>query len=148
MCESNAIIMQEKQFAEVVDIIVQHRSHASRIVNEDALLTAWHVGAYVSSKLKSEEWGSKVVVQLSEYIHSQRPDIKGYSRRSIYNMVMFFNEYSSDAFAATVEKFLNSEFVQTASAQIEQDTATKKGNAVSVPSSASQFVQPMVGQIL
>lgn len=141
------VAQQEKQFAEVVDIIVQHRSHASRIVNEDALLTAWHVGSYVSSKLKSEEWGSKVVVQLSEYIRSQRPDIKGYSRRSIYNMVMFFNEYSSDAFAATVEKFLNSQFVQPVAAQLEQDTAAKKGNAVSVPSAASQFVQQIVGQM-
>ena len=141
------VSQQERQFAEVVDIIVQHRSHASRIVNEDALLTAWHVGAYISSKLKSEEWGSKVVVQLSEYIRSQRPDIKGYSRRSIYNMVMFFNEYSSDAFAATVEKFLNSQFVQPVAAQLEQDTAAKKENAVSVPSVASQFVQQMVGQM-
>ena len=135
------------QFAEVVDIIVQHRSHASRIVNEDVLLTAWHVGAYVSSKLKSEEWGSKVVVQLSEYIRSQRPDIKGYSRRSIYNMVMFFNEYSSGAFAATVEKFLNSQFVQPVAAQLEQVTTAPKENAVIVQPTTAQIVQPMVGQM-
>ncbi len=74
---------QERQFAEVVDIIAQHRSHASRVVNEDTLLTAWQVGAYVSGKLKSAEWGSKVVTKLSEYIRSQRPDFKGYSRSSI-----------------------------------------------------------------
>lgn len=83
------IPQQERQFAEVVNIIVQHRSHALRAVNEDALLTAWQVGGYVSNKLKSEEWGSKVVPLLSEYIRSQRPDIKGFSRSSIYNMVMF-----------------------------------------------------------
>ncbi len=38
------VAKQEKQFAEVVDMIVQHRSHASQVVNEDTLLTAWHVG--------------------------------------------------------------------------------------------------------
>ena len=72
----------------------------------------------MSAKLKSEEWGSKVVTQLSEYIRSQHPEIKGYSRRSIYNMVMFYDEYSSENFASTVAKYLNTEFVQMASAQI------------------------------
>ena len=51
---------------------------------------------YVSDKLKNEEWGSKVVSQLSEYIRSKRPDIKGFSKRNIYNMVMFYDEYSSE----------------------------------------------------
>ena len=72
--ENNIVISMEQQFGEVVDIILQHKSRASRAVNEELLLTAWHVGGYVSAKLKSEEWGSKVVSQLSEYIRSKRPD--------------------------------------------------------------------------
>ena len=79
----------EQQFGEIVDIILQHKSNASRVVNEELLLTAWHVGGYVSAKLRSEEWGSKVVSQLSEYIRSQRPDLKGYSKRSIYNCLLY-----------------------------------------------------------
>ena len=74
--ESNIVISMEQQFCEVVDIILQHKSRASKVVNEELLLTAWHVGGYVSAKLKNEEWGSKVVSQLSEYIRSQRSDIK------------------------------------------------------------------------
>ena len=95
-------VPMEQQFGEVIDIILQHKSRATKAVNDELLLTAWHVGGYVSAKLKSEEWGSKVVTQLSEYIRSNRPDIKGYSRRSIYNMVMFYEEYSSETFYATV----------------------------------------------
>ncbi len=140
-------ISQERQFAEVVDIIVQRRSHASRVVNEDTLLTAWHVGCYVSRKLKSEEWGSKVVTQLSEYIRSQRPDIKGYSRSSIYNMVMFYEEYSSEAFAMTVGKFLNSEFVQPLAAQIETESSVKHGDGAIVQMPSAQFVQLPTGQM-
>ena len=94
--ENNKIaISVEQQFGEVIDIILQHKSRASKAVNEELLQTAWHVGGYVSAKLKSEEWGSKVVTQLSEYIRSQRPDIKGFGRSSIYNMVLFYDEYSS-----------------------------------------------------
>ena len=129
----------EQQFGEVIDIILQHKSRASRAVNEELLLTAWHVGSYVSVKLKSEEWGSKVVTQLSEYIRSRRPDIKGYSRRSIYNMVMFYDEYSSESFSATVEKYLNSEFVQPKTAQIEA-SLPKQWEAVIVQPRTAQFV--------
>ena len=112
----------EQQFGEVVDIILRHKSRASKAVNEELLLTAWQIGGYVSIKLKNEEWGSKVVLQLSEYIRSRRPDLKGYSRRNIYNMVMFYEEYSSEAFVIAVEKFLSSEFVQPATAQLVQHT--------------------------
>ena len=137
---------QEQQFAEVVDIIVQHRSKALRAVNEELLLTAWHVGRYVSAKLKSEEWGSKVVAQLSEYIRSQRPDIKGFGRSSIYNMVLFYDEYSSGAFSATVEKYLNSEFVQPRIG-IRQPPRSTQEVAVIVQPETAQFIQPKTGQM-
>lgn len=111
------LLSLEQQFVEVIDIITQHKRHASRLVNCELLLTAWHVGGYVSAKLKSEEWGSKVVSQLSQYISTQRPDLKGYSRRNIYNMVMFYEEYSSESFMQTIEKYLNMDFVQSKTAQ-------------------------------
>ncbi len=119
MENNNIAIPLEQQFGEVLDIILQHKSRATAAVNEEVLLTAWHVGGYVSAKLKSEEWGSKVVILLSEYIRTQRPDVKGYSRRNIYNMVSFYDAYSSEAFLTTVAKYLNPEFVQPRTAQIE-----------------------------
>lgn len=135
--ENNKIaISMEQQFGEIIDIILQHKSRASRAVNNELLFTVWHVGNYVSAKLKSEEWGSKVVTQLSEYIRSQRPDLKGYSRRSIYNMVMFYDEYSSETFYATVEKYLNSEFVQPRTAQIEAAQPTQELTVIVQPETA------------
>ena len=133
MESKNIIHSQEHQFGEVVDIILQHRSRASKAVNEEMLLTAWSVGSYVSGKLKSEEWGSKVVTQLSEYIRSHRPDLKGYSRSSIYNMVMFYDEYSSEAFRNTVQQFFSNGIVQPKTAQLM--------------ASDKEFVQTAFGQI-
>ena len=61
--ENNKIaISVEQQFGEVIDIILQHKSRASKAVNEELLQTAWHVGGYVSAKLKSEEWGSTTLM--------------------------------------------------------------------------------------
>lgn len=130
----------------MVDIIVQHRSKALRVVNEELLLTAWHVGRYVSAKLKNEEWGSKVVTQLSEYIRSQHPEIKGFGRSNIYNMVLFYDEYSSGAFSATVEKYLNSEFVQPRIGQIEVTHSSQEIDVIMQPGTA-QIVQPETGQM-
>lgn len=146
MENNNIAISMEQQFGEVIDIILQHKSRASRAVNNELLFTAWHVGSHVSAKLKSEEWGSKVVTQLSEYIRSQRPDLKGYSRRSIYNMVMFYDEYSSETFCATVEKYLNSEFVQPRTAQIESAQPTQEVTVIVQPETA-QFIKPKTGQM-
>ena len=146
---SNEIIKStEQQFGEVVDIILQHKSRATKAVNEELLLTAWQVGGYVSAKLKSEEWGSKVVSQLSEYIRTQRPDIKGYSRSSIYNMVLFYDEYSSETFITTVEKYLSAEFVLPLAAQIEtQSILPNTDSNIIVQSAPVQIVQSVLGQM-
>lgn len=137
-----------RQFDEIVEIILSHRSRASSAVNNELLMTAWQVGCYVSTKLKSEEWGSKVVAQLSEYIRANRPDLKGYSRSSIYNMVMFYDEYSSAEFADTVMRFLNSEFVQPKTGQLMKSSqiSTDESSVIVQPKTA-QFVQPTVGQL-
>ena len=137
---------REQQFNEVVGIIANHRSKASRAVNEQSLFCAWHVGGYVSKKLKSEEWGSKVVSQLSEFIRSKRPDIKGFSRRNIYNMVMFYDEYSSETFAVTVSKYMNMEFVQSETTQIENN-GLKQMHSIIVQSETAQLVQSQIGQM-
>ncbi len=138
----------ERQFSEVVDIILSHRSRASQAVNNELLLTAWHVGSYVSAKLKSEEWGSKVVSRLSEYIRAKRPELKGYSRRSIYNMMMFYDEYSSAEFADTVMRFLNSEFVQPKTGQLQSgETSQIYGKDLIVQTESAQFIPVPSGQL-
>ena len=109
----------EQQFSELLSIINYHRSLASRAVNEQQLHMAWNVGAYVSNKLKTEQWGSKVVTQFAEFAKVYAPDLKGFSRRNIYNMVMFYEEYTSPSFIATIQTFLPESFVQSATAQIQ-----------------------------
>ena len=88
--------------------------------------------------------GKQGCTQLSEYIRSQRPDIKGYSRRSIYNMVMFYDEYSSETFNATVEKYLNTEFVQPRTAQIEASQLTQEVTVIVQPETAQIIQLPSI----
>lgn len=145
MVKYNVSITQEAQFAEVIDIIQQHKSHASQVVNNEILLTAWYVGKYVSEKLKTEEWGNKVVSQLSEFIRSNHPEIKGFIRSSIYNMVMLYDEYSSKSFKTAVEKYLGSQFVQPLAAQIG-DNVSESSYKIMKPTMDKQIVQMPSGQ--
>lgn len=123
----------ELQFSELLSMINYHRSKASCAVNEQQLMTAWNVGAYVSHKLKTQEWGSKVVTQFAEYMKVNAPDQKGFSRRNIYNMVMFYEEYSSPTFIATVQSFMPNEFVQLPTAQITSANHITTDEIVQLP---------------
>ena len=92
----NEIIKQD--FNQVYSIIELHRTRALQEINNNSLFTAWTVGAYVSAKIKSSEWGSGVVSELSEFLRIKDPDLKGYSRRTIYKMVQFYDTYSASDF--------------------------------------------------
>ena len=112
--------------------LTKDKYRASVAVKNETLFTAWSVGKYVSDKLKNEEWGSKVVSQLSEYIRSKRPDIKGFSKRNLYNMVMFYDEYSSETFAATIRKYMTDKFVQSETAQFVQSQTGQMPNILTL----------------
>lgn len=92
-------------FTEVFSIIEHNRVRALQEVNNNTLLTAWCVGAYISGKIKSSEWGSKVVTELSEYLRAKDPSLKGYSRRNLYMMVRFYEVYSSESFVSMLKRF-------------------------------------------
>lgn len=87
-----------QEFASVLQIIETRRTQAVQVVNQASLLTAWEVGAFVSDRIKNAAWGAKVVQQLAEYIHTQDPTLKGWSKITIYRMVKFYETYSSVRF--------------------------------------------------
>ena len=126
---ANEIIKYEQQFEEIRSIITMHRERALRDVNEESLQMSWTVGKIVSNRLKSNEWGSKVVTQLSEYLRAKDPTLRGYSRRNIYNMVMFFEEYSSEAFSERLQSLPLQDFVQIGSAQMDKNIIVQTPSA-------------------
>jgi len=119
-------IIPTNEFQQVQGIISLHRSQALQIVNNENLLTAWEVGGFVSARLKNAAWGSKTVTQLSEYLRTQDPALRGYSRSNIYNMVLLYDTYSSSKFIEYQDRLKLNKFVQPA---------------------AGRFIQPLAGQI-
>ena len=133
-----------QDFAQIIQIIEQNRSQAIQVINHASVLTAWQVGAYVSDKIKNASWGSKVVQQLTEYIHTQNPTLKGWSKRTIYKMVQFYETYSMTQFIerATSLKLLSKpsdEIEPISSAQIVPPAVTQMGPSLIVPPAAAQI---------
>ena len=104
-------------FKTVFGIISAHRDSVVQQVNGEAVLMAWEVGGFVFSKLKTTAWGSGVVRQLAEYIHTQNPSVRGWSYRSIYKMVQFYETYSFPTFTELIGK-VKSQIVPVEMAQI------------------------------
>lgn len=107
----------DNDFAVILQIIEQNRSKAIQAVNHASLLTAWEVGAFVSDKIKTAKWGAKVVQQLAEYIHTQDPTLKGWSKVTIYRMVQFYDTYSSQEFLNLLQHFKLSKQIESATSE-------------------------------
>lgn len=98
MVENSINVQVHNDFNQIFEIINYHRQRVSKTVDDESLRMIWEVGGYVSKKLKASEWGSNIVRQLSEYIRTQDPTIKGWSYRTIYKMVQFYEVYNSTSF--------------------------------------------------
>lgn len=109
----------EQEFAYVDSLITAHTNAAIAKVNAEALQTYWEVGAYISDHLKNAQWGDHVVSELADYLKRHNPKRRGYSKRNLYNMVTFYENYSSHTFQEVTEQLRLSEFVQLQTAQIK-----------------------------
>ncbi|MBR6168074.1 MAG: DUF1016 family protein [Paludibacteraceae bacterium] len=137
-----------QDFAQIIQIIEQNRSQAIQVINHASVLTAWQVGAYVSDRIKNAAWGSKVVQQLAEYIHTQNPTLKGWSKRTIYKMVQFYETYTSAAFLDLSEKFKHhKQFVPFETAQFVSPEMTQIVSTSLTQNDSSQIVPLKMAQL-
>jgi predicted nuclease of restriction endonuclease-like (RecB) superfamily len=92
MLEQNIINYQE-DFAQVYSMIAEAQSKVWQQVNMTLIQLYWNIGRYVSEKIKREGWGKSVVDNMSNYITTKNPSIKGFSSRNIRRMSQFFETY-------------------------------------------------------
>lgn len=117
--KNKEVLIDEKvEFWEVYNLILSHRQKVASTINNESLTMIWNVGQYVSKKLKNSEWGDGVVRQLSEFIRQQDPTSRGWSYRTIYKMVQFYETYSRKEFCSIIEQYkvvysIDSQYMQT-----------------------------------
>ncbi len=101
---ATSLMKYKEEFETVCSIIATHRKRVIRVVNNESMSMVWEVGGYVSHKLKTSAWGDGVVRQLSDYIRTKYPAVRGWSYRTLYKMVQLYDTYTTASFSALIEK--------------------------------------------
>jgi predicted nuclease of restriction endonuclease-like (RecB) superfamily len=97
----------EADFLEVVGMIQTAKVRAFQAANTVLTDLHWNVGAYISRKLESAQWGDGVVTQLAAYIASRHPDIRGFTRSNLFRMRQFHALYRADEKVAPLVRQLS-----------------------------------------
>lgn len=93
---------QSTGFNEVVQLIDAARQKAYQAVNTSLIELYWQVGAYISHKIASAEWGDGVVKELASYLAQTQPNLKGFTRPNLFRMRQFYETYRDDAIVSAL----------------------------------------------
>ena len=81
-------------------MIETHRENAYRKVNEELVTMYYEIGEYLSEKVASEKWDSKVIDNIANGINNKYPTLKGFDRVGLYRMMQFYDTYKDNEIVA------------------------------------------------
>jgi hypothetical protein len=84
-----------QHFQQIKAIIRQGKAQALYAVNAQLIRVNWEVGAYLSTRLTTANYGDKVVAQLARWLCAEEPTLKGFDKRNLYRMKAFFETWKS-----------------------------------------------------
>lgn len=87
-------------------MIVQARQRAMHAVNSALVDLYWQIGALISRKMQSAEWGDGVVDRLAAHIARTQPGLRGFTRPNLFRMRQFYEAYRHDEKVAALPRLL------------------------------------------
>lgn len=89
-------MIAKKDFCDVVKMIEKRRQEAYKKVNEEMVVLYWDMGKYLSDRIQSSKWGSKVIENLADFLKERYPTLKGFNRAGLYRMIQFYETYKDN----------------------------------------------------
>jgi predicted nuclease of restriction endonuclease-like (RecB) superfamily len=93
-------IQDNREFKDfVTDIknkILSSQYEALKKVNKELIALYWDIGKDIVSKQEAYGWGKSVVKNLSQELQKEFVGMKGFSVQNLWNMRLFYIEYSND----------------------------------------------------
>lgn len=102
MKDNDVKIVKDDSIADIVKLIETHRENAYRKINEELVTMYYEIGKYLSEKVASEKWGSKVIDNIAREINNKYPTLKGFNRRGLYRMMQFYDTYKDNEIVSTL----------------------------------------------
>ena len=78
---------------EIKEKVKSSQLKAAVAVNKELIQLYWEIGTSLIKKQDNEGWGAKTIEKLANDLRSEFPNMKGFSRRNVYYMVLFAREY-------------------------------------------------------
>jgi predicted nuclease of restriction endonuclease-like (RecB) superfamily len=96
----------DEGFDAIVQLIDAARQRAYQAINTALIELYWQIGAHISRKIASTEWGDGVVDRLAAYIARTQPGLRGFTRPNLFRMRQFHEAYAGadDQLAATLRQ--------------------------------------------
>ncbi len=125
----------QQHFQNIRQIIQQGKAGALQAVNAYALAVNWQVGAYLSHRLPESAYGDKVVNNLAEWLQEKESGLKGYDRRGLYRMRVFFDSWQSMDWSILPDGFQANRISETESPSIAEQkiVVTASPQSPSIP---------------
>jgi predicted nuclease of restriction endonuclease-like (RecB) superfamily len=61
--------------------------------NAELIRLYWDIGRVIEARQRQEGWGAGVIPRLARDLHSEIPDVKGFSERNLKRMIAFYRAY-------------------------------------------------------
>jgi predicted nuclease of restriction endonuclease-like (RecB) superfamily len=99
---TNPVPRSKPEFQEVLALIDRARQRAFQAVNSELIDLYWQVGQYISGKLEAAVWGEGVVAELAACIQRHCPNLRGFTRASLFRMRQFYETYRRNSKVAAL----------------------------------------------
>jgi predicted nuclease of restriction endonuclease-like (RecB) superfamily len=83
---------------EIKSRIITARIQAIQSVNKELIKLYWDIGKTIVERQKKYKWGDAVVEKLANDLKEAFPQAHGFSKRNIWNMRRFYEEYKNKPF--------------------------------------------------
>lgn len=130
------------QFVEVVEMIASARQRAFQAVNSTLIELYWQVGAYISRKMETAEWGDGVVTQLAAHLAQTQPGLRGFTRANLFRMRQFHETYRDHKMVPALPRQLRAGAVES-----ELVAAVPRQLALDGQSGFAPVIAPLLRQL-
>ncbi len=93
-----SLLFKNKEYLQLIQKIKNEvnlvQLKAVLLVNKELLRLYWNIGKAIAEKQEQSEWGDSVVEAIAHDLRKEFPQMKGFSRSNLFNMLQWYTFYA------------------------------------------------------